>query len=65
MNDKHLRFVASNMNSEEFKSFCKGAAMYFCAKSIDEKCGKRCARLSKTEDFFDSAFDKYKHLCDK
>lgn len=65
MNDNELRHVATNLTAEEFKAYCKGSSLCFMQKALNENGGdkKRASRFVKQMQFFDAAFDKYKHLC--
>lgn len=59
-----LMQISSNLTKEEFNGYCKGMALHWFFKHIDEtmnKAGRGGA--GKRTTFWDGVYDKYSHNC--
>jgi hypothetical protein len=57
----NLEMISSNLTSSEFKGFCKGMIISRIARGLERK--NKTHNASKQVDFWDKAYERYKHNC--
>lgn len=60
MNKRALDLVKTNLTPEEYRSFLKGASLYFDGKALDEKDKQRASRFCKTSLYLEKLLERRK-----
>lgn len=60
--DNNIQRIALNLTEQEFKGYCKGMALHWWFKKIDDPT--RSSIVHRRIKFWDSAFEKHKHNCE-
>ena len=57
----NLEMISSNLTTSEFDGFCKGMVISRIARGLDRTY--KATNASKQVDFWDKAYERYKHNC--